>query len=41
LLRARVVSFHLGLALLEFGHVEGIDWLAREGRASLDRAASP
>ena len=41
LLRARVVSFHLGLALLEFGHVEGIDWLAREARASLDRAASP
>jgi aminoglycoside phosphotransferase (APT) family kinase protein len=41
LLRARVVSFHLGLALLEFGHVEGIDRLAREGRASLDRAASP
>jgi aminoglycoside phosphotransferase (APT) family kinase protein len=41
LLRARVVAFHLALALLEFGRVEGIDWLEREARASLDRVASP
>jgi len=41
LLRARVVSFHLGLALLEFGHVEGLPSLEREALASLERSSSP
>jgi len=41
LLRSRVVAFHLGLALLEFGRVEGFGTIEREARASLERAASP
>ena len=41
LLRARVIAFHLGAALLEFGHVERLPSLEREALASLDRAASP
>ena len=41
LLRARVIAFHLGAALLEFGHVEGLPSLEREALASLERASSP
>jgi aminoglycoside phosphotransferase (APT) family kinase protein len=41
LLRARVVAFHLGAALLDYGHHEGQPALEREALASLDRAASP
>jgi aminoglycoside phosphotransferase (APT) family kinase protein len=41
LLRARVVAFHLGAALLDYGHHEGLPALEREALASLDRAASP
>jgi aminoglycoside phosphotransferase (APT) family kinase protein len=40
LLRAHVVAFHLGAALLDYGHQEGMPWLEREARASLDRASS-
>jgi aminoglycoside phosphotransferase (APT) family kinase protein len=41
LLRARVIAFHLGLALLEFGRVERLPALEREALASLERASSP
>jgi aminoglycoside phosphotransferase (APT) family kinase protein len=41
LLRARVVAFHVGAALLDYGHQEGMPSLEREALASLDRAASP
>ena len=41
LIRARVIAFHLGIALLEFGHVEGIPSLEREALASLERASLP
>lgn len=41
LLRARVIAFHLGAALLDYGHEEGLPALEREALASLDRAASP
>jgi len=41
LLRARVIAFHLGAALLDYGHQERIPALEREALASLDRAASP
>jgi aminoglycoside phosphotransferase (APT) family kinase protein len=41
LLRARVIAFQLGAALLEFGHVEGLPSLEREALASLERASSP
>jgi aminoglycoside phosphotransferase (APT) family kinase protein len=41
LLRARVIAFHLGAALLDYGHHEGLPALKREALASLDRAASP
>jgi aminoglycoside phosphotransferase (APT) family kinase protein len=40
LLRARVVAFHLGAALLEYGHHEQLPSLEREARAALDRAAA-
>lgn len=39
--RARVIAFHLGAALLEFGHVEKLRSLEREALASLERASSP
>jgi len=41
LLRARVIAIHLGAALLDYGHEEGLPALEREALASLDRAASP
>ena len=41
LLRARVIAFHLGAALLDYGHQEGLPALEREALASLDRTASP
>jgi len=41
LLRARVIAFHLGAALLDYGHQEGLPALEREALAALERAASP
>ena len=41
LLRARVIAFHLGAALLDYGHHEGMPALEREALAALERAASP
>ncbi len=41
LLRARVIAFHLGAALLDYGHQEGIPALEREALAALERASSP
>jgi aminoglycoside phosphotransferase (APT) family kinase protein len=41
LLRARVVALHLGAALLEYAHHEGLTSIEREALASLERAASP
>ena len=41
LLRARVIAFHLGAALLDYGHQQGLPALEREALASLDRTASP
>ena len=40
LLRARVVAVFLSLALLEYGHHEGLATIEREALASLDRVAA-
>lgn len=40
LLRARVIAFHLGAALLEYGQHEGLPSLEREAHAALERAAA-
>jgi aminoglycoside phosphotransferase (APT) family kinase protein len=40
LLRARVVALHLGTALLEYAHHEGLAPIEREALASLERTAT-
>ena len=41
LLRARVLAVFLSLALLDYGHHEGLASIEHEALASLERAASP